>query len=420
MARYDSQWTYVTPGLPDRDIPRLEIKVDGKAEDWGDGGLKVVSLPGPGGKLRPAKDFDPSIRIGWNQQGILLLAQVKDNVIRVAPKGGTLEQGDRVEIFITPKRGSSESYRLVIAPEADPNSGKARSHFDDYRKTTAGEKLTADVAAKQAPGGYVVEACLPWKNLKMEPRNGDEFGLQLFIYDDDGRGEKYSFHALWHPAGDPRRDPLAYQTFRLADRPSPPIEFTRSNKPDKSGLYSAVPPHAFPLVLPPLGAEKEDARYAGAWSSKVHADEQGFVAELAIPWKTLTAAGLRKDQLMVDLKDRGPLSAPPVLGQGFERLLPVPRELTRPKRLSVRLHFAELEGARPGERVFDVKLQDKVVLKDFDIAAEGTNRAVVRQFDGVVATRALSIELIPKSASLSSKTVPVLCGIEIVSVEDVP
>ena len=70
--------------------------------------------------------------------------------------------------------------------------------------------------------------------------------------------------------------------------------------------------------------------------------------------------------------------------------------------------------------MFDVKLQDKVVLKDFDIAAEGASRAVVRQFDGVVATRALSIELIPKSASLSSKTVPVLCGIEIVSVEDVP
>ena len=331
-ARYDSQWTYVTPGLPDRDIPRLDVTVDGKAEDWGDGGLKVAHLPGPGGKLRPAKDFDPSIRIGWNQQGILLLAQVKDNIIRVAPKGGTLEQGDRVEIFVTPKRGSSESYRLVIAPEADPESGKARSRFDDYRKTTAGEKLTADIAAKKAPGGYVVEACLPWKNLKMAPRNGEEFGLQLFIYDDDGRGEKHRFHALWHPAGDPRRDPLAYQTFHLADRPSPPIEFTRSDKRDKSGLYSAVSPHPFPLVLAPLGAKTEDAGYSGAWTSKVHADEKGFVAELAIPWKTLTAAGLRKDQIMIDLKDRGPLSAPPVLGQGFERLLPVPRELTRPKK----------------------------------------------------------------------------------------
>ena len=84
-ARYDSQWTYVTPALPDRNIPRLEVAVDGKAEDWGDGGLKVVSLPGPGGKLRAVKDFDPSVRIGWNRQGILLLAQVKDNVTRVAP-----------------------------------------------------------------------------------------------------------------------------------------------------------------------------------------------------------------------------------------------------------------------------------------------------------------------------------------------
>ena len=224
---------------------------------------------------------------------------------------------------------------------------------------------------KRVPGGYLIEACLPWKNLKMPADTGAEFGLQLFIYDDDGRGAKYRFHALWHPAGDPRRDPLAYQTLHLADQPSSPIEFTRSDKPDGSGLYTAVPPHPFPLVLPPLGAEGEDKGFAGVWSSKVLADEKDFVAELAIPWTTLTAAGLRKDQLMVDLKDRGPLSEPPVLGQGFERLLPVPRELTRPKRLSVRLHFAELEGARPGERVFDVKLQGKVVLKDFDIVTRG-------------------------------------------------
>ncbi len=419
-ARYDSQWTYVTPGLPDRDIPRLEVTVDGEAEDWGDGGLKVVSLPGPGGKLRATKDFDPSVTIGWNRQGILLLAQVKDNVTRVAPGDRPLEKGDRLEVFLTPKRGSSESYRLVVAPAADPESGKARSRLDDYRKTTAGEKLTAEVAAKQSPGGYLIEACLPWKNLKMAPDAGAEFALQLLIYDDDGRGEKYSFHALWHPAGDPRRDPLAYQTFHLADQPTPPIEFTRSDKPDKTGLYSAVPPHPFPLVLAPLGAEGEDEGYAGAWSSKVHADEKGFVAELAIPWTTLTAAGLHRDQLMVDLKNRGPLAAPPVLGQGFERLLPVPHEFTRPKTLSVRLHFAELDGARPGDRVFDVKLQDKVVLKDFDIAREGDNRALVRQFDGVIAKRALSVELIPKSASLSNKTVPVLCGIEIVSVDDAP
>jgi hypothetical protein len=412
-------WTYVTPGLPDCSIPRLEITVDASGDDWADRGLEVVSLPGPGGTLRAPNDFDPCFRIGWSKRGIFLLARVKDNVVRAAPDGTPLERGDCLELFVTPKRGSPEGYRLVVAPRTGPGSPAIRSRFDDYRKTTAGEELTAEIAAKTTPDGYLVEVCLPWENLKMTPGAGAELGLQLFAGDDDGRGEKYRFRALWHPAGDPRRDPLAYQTFRLASQPSPPIKFTRSAKPDRSGLYTAVPPHPFPVVLPPLGAEAEDASYAGVWSSGASADESRLITEVAIPWTTLTQAGLSRDQLMVNLNDRGPLGAPPVLGRGFERLLAVPRELTRPKTVSVRLHFAELEGAKPGERVFDVKLQGQVVLEDFDVAAAagGTHRAVVRQFHGMVARRAVTVELLPASTETTSLTAPTLCGIEIVAVD---
>ncbi len=415
-SRYDSLWTYVTPGLPNCDVPQLEIEVDGEAEDWGNKGLEVVSLPGPGGKLRSAKDFDPSFRIGWNERGILLLAQVKDNVICTAQEGKPLDGGDCVEIFVTPNRGSSDSYRLVVVPGTDAESPTARSRFDDYRKTTSGEELGATIAAKAGPEGYLVEMCLPWENLKIQPDAGAEFGLQVFVNDNDGKGEKSRFQALWHPAGDPRRDPLAYQTFHLAAQPSPPIKFTRSEKPDTSGLYTAVPPYAFPVDLPPLGGQGEDASYEGAWSSDVKADPTGFVAELSIPWAMLAQAGLNRDRLMVDFNHRGPLREPPVLGRGFERLVAVSRDLTQPKTVSVRLHFAELEDAKPGERVFDVKLQDKVVLEDFDIAAAagGKHRAVVKQFDGILATRAVTVELSPKTASLA---VPTICGIEILAAE---
>ncbi len=62
-------------------------------------------------------------------------------------------------------------------------------------------------------------------------------------------------------------------------------------------------------------------------------------------------------------------------------------------------------------------MQDKVVLEGFDItaAAGGTHRAVVRQFDGIVATRAVTVELLPRSARATSVTAPTLCGIEIVA-----
>ncbi|MCU0874642.1 MAG: PQQ-binding-like beta-propeller repeat protein, partial [Pirellulaceae bacterium] len=52
---------------------------------------------------------------------------------------------------------------------------------------------------------------------------------------------------------------------------------------------------------------------------------------------------------------------------------------------TVRLHFAEPEDLQPGERVFDVRLQDEPVLKGFDIvqAAGAPRRAVVKEFAGV-------------------------------------
>jgi len=337
-------------------------------------------------------------------------------LVRVAQEGAPLEQGDCLEVFVTPQRGSTEGYRLIIAPgtAADPTP---RSHFEDYRKTTAGEVLTAEIAGKRTPQGYLVEACLPWSNLKVKPEAGAEFGLQLFASDDDGKGEKNRFRALWHPAGDPRRDPLAYQTFHLAAQPSAAIRFTRGEKPDKSGLYTAEPPFPFPVELPPLGGEPEDVGYTGTWSSNVTADDTRLVAELAIPWQTLRQAGLAKDRLMFSVNHRGPLREPPVLGGGFERLLMVARELAQPRTVSVRLHFAELEDVQPGQRIFDVKLQDKIVLEGFDVvaAAGSKHRAVVRQFDDILATRAVSVELLPGLAEITSRTAPTLCGIEILA-----
>ena len=63
---------------------------------------------------------------------------------------------------------------------------------------------------------------------------------------------------------------------------------------------------------------------------------------------------------------------------------------------TVSLHFAETGvGAVRGGRVFDVAIQGKTVLKDFDITAEagGTNRAVVKTFKGVRVQDKLAITL---------------------------
>jgi outer membrane protein assembly factor BamB len=84
-----------------------------------------------------------------------------------------------------------------------------------------------------------------------------------------------------------------------------------------------------------------------------------------------------------------------------------------PRPYTVTLHFMEPGGLAPGERVFDVTLQDVPVLRGFDIAREagGTDRAVSRTFEGVVVGEELSIGLVAGPGSHP----PVLCGVEAIA-----
>lgn len=75
---------------------------------------------------------------------------------------------------------------------------------------------------------------------------------------------------------------------------------------------------------------------------------------------------------------------------------------------TVRLHFVEPDGLKPGERLFDVSLQGHEVLKDFDIVreAEGGDRALVKEFT-VKAAKDLKLSFTPR------RSVPLLCGLEV-------
>jgi hypothetical protein len=84
------------------------------------------------------------------------------------------------------------------------------------------------------------------------------------------------------------------------------------------------------------------------------------------------------------------------------------------KGYTVRLHFAELTCNKPGERIFDVKINGKTVLKDFDIyqAAGGKDKAVVKEFTGVIPDADGLIDIDPV-ANRGMKEPSMINGIEI-------
>jgi len=83
----------------------------------------------------------------------------------------------------------------------------------------------------------------------------------------------------------------------------------------------------------------------------------------------------------------------------------------------VRLYFGEPERLKAGERVFDVELQGKAVLKGFDVAREagGPNRAVVKEFRGIKASAELTVNLIPHAKQRTKTTTPIISGIEVLA-----
>ena len=89
------------------------------------------------------------------------------------------------------------------------------------------------------------------------------------------------------------------------------------------------------------------------------------------------------------------------------------------RKYTVRLHFAEPDGAPAGKRIFDVSLQGEPCLKNFDIAARAGAKGgrVVKEIRGVNITGSLTIELKPThpAKDKTSKFPPVISGVEMIA-----
>lgn len=410
-AQYDSLWSYV-PSFPVFRIPRVDsVAIDGKADEWQDHGFHMRSMVSRDGTMRRPDDFDPSFRLGWNERGMLFVANVRDQKILEAETPRQLPQGDSIEIYMTRGRGGRPVFRLALGTGADPAHPELKTYFWDRRSTPVTARLKVEAAARKTNDGYVVEALLPWSNLQFSPRAGAEIGLQIHFNDSDGPGDQ--FQAAWHPGTQPMSNRNAYHRVQLADTATAAMEFERGAAMDGGKRMRAKPPFPYALRETPLGRSTEDSTWQGPCAVAVHADQTALTVEMAIPWKTITDAGLRKDRLLLNLTSHGVLSARPTSGFQAVDFRSSPEIPTRPH--TVRLHFAELDNVPVGQRLFDVKIQGETVLKDFDIAKEagGSRNALVREFRNIQAADQLIVELVPKTKELTETTAPILSAIEV-------
>jgi outer membrane protein assembly factor BamB len=84
---------------------------------------------------------------------------------------------------------------------------------------------------------------------------------------------------------------------------------------------------------------------------------------------------------------------------------------------TVRLGFIAPSNDKVGQRVFGIKIQDKVVIDNFDVleAAGRTDKAVIKEFTGIQVNDMLNIEFISPNANPTGTQAPVVNCLEVIS-----
>ncbi len=203
------------------DIPLLHgLVIDGNPADWGDRGFQVGILTNDEGAVRPVDNLEVALRLGWNEEGLLVLVAVRDNG---AAEQGEIWMGDSVELFIGSNASGSSYYQFIASPGRDPAQPSVRVLPWDYRSDKS-RPLTSTVKVSATDAGYTVEALLPWAPFPLQPTLGQEIAFQIFVNDLDAGGER--FQVVWQPRDREGAASRASHILRLAENPSTPVQVT--------------------------------------------------------------------------------------------------------------------------------------------------------------------------------------------------
>ncbi len=229
---------YSDQDSPVYQIPLIEgLTVDGSESDWGMQGFRVEILTAPDGHILPIDDFDVKFRLGWNQEGLFVLAIVRDDLPVESESLTRLWRCDCIEISVAEDLGHSNKYMLAVASGADTKYGEARSRIYDWRSEREKTRdILWETAGRTVEGGYFVETMLPWENLGLDPKMGTNFGFQLVANDDDGQGS--TFRVAWFPTIAPGDSSRMYR-LTLSDRQSDPV-LLRIDRKIKTAHYAVA------------------------------------------------------------------------------------------------------------------------------------------------------------------------------------
>jgi len=385
-GRYDALWNYRV------DIPRLQsIGIDGKADDWDGRGFTFALAEERG-----------TCRLGWTRNGLVLLTHLPNDFFSYDPSWSAVHT-----LVANPKRTKlcesvidAKTWKIDKSTFSVKETLTARSDWRLFKKFEPASFKTAKVTGD---AGITVETLIPWSELGITPAIGTELGCQFTAFNPSHHDGNINSGAAARK--DMLVNPERILRLRLARDASP---LPKEKPIVRRQWYGSV----FTYRM------DEDSRWNGDWRSAWSASNDTLCIEMAIPWKTLHDAGISSDALLIGVQRSRMKDIPEAVFRKFNRnayAVQTGELESEPRKYTVRMHFAELDDITPGERVFDIVLQDTVVARNVDIVTEagGARTALIKEFPGISADKLISIEFKPKTTELTPRSMPAISGIEI-------
>jgi lysophospholipase L1-like esterase len=198
-------------------LPRLEeITIDGDPADWPADFRTTRIFSDVYGSVPDTGDFHAAFRLAWSIQGLLVLAEIRDDVIY--EDHDNFWKGDGMEIFISPTRGSFDIMQISVRPSYETGDSSVFIEYYDHRKSAfLRERDPAAVfAAIKAFGNYVLEGMIPLSVIGIDTLSpGIEMAIQLYLNDADEKDDTLNYSLPWYPVRDASRNPFAYQPVQL-------------------------------------------------------------------------------------------------------------------------------------------------------------------------------------------------------------
>jgi outer membrane protein assembly factor BamB len=141
----------------------------------------------------------------------------------------------------------------------------------------------------------------------------------------------------------------------------------------------------------------------------------GASPEIPVKMDTTDYYEIRKDPISISSEKTPWISASAIEGIRSLEITLSQQPAVQEASYSINLYFSELERIQAGERRFDIIIQGRKVLENFDIISEAgkENKELVKSFSGIRAGGTLNLEMRPKQGNT------ILSGIEIIQ-ESIP